>query len=52
MVHVFAKPVTLLFAAHRKYIVNVYYSNDGNRPRLDQSENIRICEALFKTKTL
>ena len=53
MVKVLAKPVTPLFTAHRKYVFNVYHSNDVNRPRpLDQSENTRICEALFKTKTL
>ena len=52
MVQVLAKTVTPLFTAHRKYVVNVYHSNDGDRRRLDQSENTRICEALFKTKTL
>ena len=52
MVQVLKKSVTPLFTAYRKYVVNVYHSNGGNRRRLDQSENALICEALFKTKTL
>ena len=52
MVQVLAKRFKPLFTAYRKYVVNVYHSNDGNRSRLDQSETTRICEALFKTKTL
>ena len=52
VVQVLAKPVTSLLSAYRKDIVDMYHSNHSNRPRFDQSENIRICEALFKTKTL
>ena len=52
MVQVLAKLVTSLLSAYRKDIVDMYYSNDSNRPHLDQSENRRICKVLFKTKTL
>ena len=53
VVQVHAKPVASLLIAYRKDVINVYHSNDGNRPRLDPSEKkTRLCEALFKTKTL
>ena len=46
VVQVLAKPVTPLLTAYRKHVVDVYRNKDGNRLRLGESENTRVCEAL------